>query len=105
MDDIKEFGMKKLQLMVAACFLSVPAAAYALDLSAARAAGAVCEQPDGYVRAVKDDAQVKALVVEVNARRRAEYTRISKQNNQPVSVVGQLATPQILAGGGVKVCP
>ena len=31
----------------------------------------------------------------VNAKRKAKYGEISKQNGQPVDVVGKLAAPQI----------
>lgn len=78
---------------LAAAMLASPA--LALDLHAARASGAVAETPEGYIKAVKSSPEVDALVGEVNAKRRAEYERISKQNGQPVDVVGKLAAPQI----------
>ena len=69
--------------------------AFALDLQGARSSGAVAETASGYIKAVKSSAEVNALVTEVNAKRKAEYTRISKENGQSVEVVGQLAAPQI----------
>jgi uncharacterized protein YdbL (DUF1318 family) len=78
--------------MVAALF-AMPAAA--LDLHSARATGLVAETAEGYIKAVKPSAEVNALVAEVNAKRRAEYARISAENGQPIDVVGKLAAPQI----------
>lgn len=81
---------------VAAMLVAMPA--LALDLHAARAQGQIGEKLDGYVTALKPSSEVNALVSSVNAKRRAEYTKISKQNGEPVDVVGKLAAPQILQG-------
>lgn len=78
-------------------FLTLLAApAFALDLQAARAQGAVGEELSGYVSALKPGAEVSALVAEVNGRRTQEYARISKTNGQPVDVVAKLAAAQII---------
>lgn len=87
-------------VLVAAIALVLAAPAYALDLHSARASGVVAETSEGYIKAVKPSAEVNALVSEVNAKRRAEYERISKQNGQPVDVVGKLAAPQIMKNAG-----
>jgi uncharacterized protein len=79
--------------VVATALFALPA--FALDLQSARSSGAVAETASGYIKAVKPSADVSALVAEVNAKRKAEYTRISKENGQSVEVVGQLAAPQI----------
>jgi uncharacterized protein YdbL (DUF1318 family) len=86
--------MKKLVLALLIATVSA-SAAHALDLRSARASGVVAETPEGYIKAVKPSAEVSALVAEVNAKRRAEYTRISKQNGQSVELVGRLAAPEI----------
>lgn len=70
--------------------------AFALDLHQARGAGQVGEKADGYVTALSSTAEVKALVADVNAKRSVEYTRISKENGQPVDVVAKLAAQQII---------
>ncbi len=82
--------------MVVAALIAIPA--LAMDLHEARSVGLVGEKADGYVSALKPSAEVNALVSQVNAKRRAEYTRISKQNGQAVDVVGKLAAPQIVEG-------
>lgn len=88
--------MKKLLTLAAIALISLPA--FALDLHSARGSGAVGELPTGYVKALKPSAEVDALVATVNAKRRAEYERISKENGQPVDVVGKLAAPEIAKG-------
>lgn len=89
--------MKRIALavMFAAAFA---ASAWALDLHTARANSSVGEKADGYVAALKSTPDVQALVAEVNAKRKAEYARISKQNGQSVDVVAKLAAQQIIGG-------
>ena len=82
--------------MMAIALIAAPA--LALDLHSARSQGLVGEKADGYVAAITPSAEVNELVNEVNAKRRAEYTRISKQNGQSVDVVSKLAAPQIQQG-------
>lgn len=79
-------------------FLAIAVAfpAFALDLKQARMAGSVGEKLDGYVAAVKPSAEVDALVVEVNAKRKQEYARISAENGQSVAVVAKVAAEQII---------
>lgn len=81
---------------LAALLFATPAAA--LELHDARTGGMIGEKADGYVTALKPAADVNALVDSVNSRRRAEYEKISKQNGQPVNVVGQVAAEQIING-------
>lgn len=78
--------------------LLIAGQAFAMDLSQARAQGIVGEKLDGYVGAVTGSAEAGAVVDEVNARRRAEYEKISAQNGQPVSVVGKVAAETIING-------
>ncbi|MEE4360757.1 MAG: YdbL family protein [Pseudomonadales bacterium] len=68
-------------------------AASALELSDAKARGLVGEQLDGYLGVVKPpaSAELQALVDSVNARRRAEYSRIADANGITLEVVRQLA--------------
>ncbi len=74
--------------------------AFALDLHQARNSGMVGEKLDGYVAPLKTTPEVSALVADVNAKRKQEYERISKQNGQPVDVVAKLAAAQIVTGLG-----
>mgnify|MGYP000700479684 CR=1 FL=1 len=92
--------MKSFAPMIVLAALMAASPAFALDLHGARAQGLVTETPDGFVKAAKSSPEVDALVADVNAKRRAEYERISKQNGQPVDVVGRLAAPQIAKQAG-----
>jgi uncharacterized protein YdbL (DUF1318 family) len=76
-----------------AVLLCTAGVAVAVELADAKAAGQVGERPDGYLGLVHDDApaEVKALVDDVNAKRRAEYAKIAAQNDTSVDVVGTLA--------------
>jgi uncharacterized protein len=67
--------------------------AWALTLDQAKEAGLVGEDASGYIAAVaaKPSSEVKALVDDINARRRAEYERIAAANNIGVEDVEKLA--------------
>ena len=90
----------KLRYVTLLILLSTLAAfpAFALDLHQARSSGMIGEKLDGYATALKATPEVTALVAEVNAKRRQEYARISKQNGQSVDVVAKLAAAQIING-------
>jgi uncharacterized protein YdbL (DUF1318 family) len=80
--------------------LALVGAAAALDLDGAKAAGLVGEKPDGYVEVVSPNAsaEVKALVADVNAKRRAAYARIAQQNGAPLADVAALAGKKLVEG-------
>lgn len=72
--------------------------AWAAALDDAKAAGLVGERPDGYLGLVDPNAPpaVKQLVDSVNAKRKAEYTRIAKQNGTAVDAVAALAGAKLI---------
>lgn len=71
--------------------------AFAISLDDARAKGLVGERLDGYVGAVSGaDADVQALINEVNAGRKAEYTKIAAKNGQNLSVVEKLSAGKLI---------
>ncbi len=87
--------------LIAAFFaigLFLASQAFAMDLSQARAQGLVGETLDGYIAAVTASAEANAVVSDINARRREEYAKISKDNGQPVAVVGKVAAERIIGG-------
>jgi uncharacterized protein YdbL (DUF1318 family) len=71
----------------------LPLAAHAVTLEEAKAQGLVGEDASGYLAAVssKPDRDVRALVADVNAKRRAEYERIAEDNGIDVADVEALA--------------
>ncbi|KAA9132648.1 DUF1318 domain-containing protein [Marinihelvus fidelis] len=62
---------------------------FAMDLGQAKSEGLVGEKPDGYLGLVDSGASsdVRALVQDVNAKRRANYQRIAKQQGAPLAEV------------------
>ncbi len=87
--------MKKLFLVSAIAISLSFSAAYALSLQEAREQGLLRENPDGYVSVVKSSGDASALAAQVNAQRKTEYRRISKENGQPVDVVAKIAAGEI----------
>ena len=72
------------------------------EIDAAKQAGVVGEQVDGYLGLVRDDvpAEVKALVDEVNTRRRTAYAALAAKNGAPVEAVSRLAGEKLIARAG-----
>ncbi len=90
--------MKRMILSAFVVFsLASAAPAFALDLAQARSAGLVGEKTDGYIATVQATPEAQALVIDVNARRKTEYERISKENGQAVDLVAKLAAEQIIS--------
>ena len=83
-------------LVAAGAIMIVAGPAFAMDLASARASGVVGEKTTGYVAVIKESAEADALVAEVNARRKAEYAKISAANSQPIAIVAKLAAEQII---------
>jgi len=63
----------------------------AADLTSAKNAGLIGEQANGYIGFVKTaPADVKALVKDVNAKRKARYTKIAKSKKIALSDVAKI---------------
>lgn len=86
-------------LLLCALGLAAAPAAAALDLETARAQGLVGEQTDGYVGLVRGQGsdEARRLVAEVNARRRAHYEQIAREQGTPVAAVAALAGQKLIA--------
>jgi uncharacterized protein YdbL (DUF1318 family) len=74
------------------------ASASAADLSQAKAAGQVGERLDGYLGTVSATApaEVRALVQDINQRRRLEYQRIAEKNGVSVDQVARLTAKKVI---------
>jgi uncharacterized protein YdbL (DUF1318 family) len=81
--------------LISVIALTISFSANALDLQQARSQGIIGEQADGFVKVLKASAEAEKLANEVNAARKQEYQRISKENGQPVDVVGKVAAVEI----------
>ena len=95
--------MTKKHSWLAALVLAIALPALALDLREARTTGVVGERADGYIAAVqeKPSEDVKRLVSEVNAKRRAAYEEIAQRNGTPVEAVAALAGQKLMANAPV----
>ncbi|MBB6505957.1 hypothetical protein F4693_002954 [Sphingomonas endophytica] len=80
--------MKSLVLIAALAAVAVPVAAWAQRdpaYAAARAAGEVGEQPDGYLGVVgSGSASLRALVSNINIQRKAAYTQKAQASGATV---------------------
>lgn len=87
-------------LAASLCFGWPAASVAASDLDAAKAAGWVGERPDGYVGLVPSSnppSSARALVDDINQRRRAHYQEIAKREGTDVDVVAALAGKKLIA--------
>ncbi len=89
--------MRKVTLSLLALTVLWAVPALELDLQGARKSGQIAENASGYAVALDQSPEVGKLVADVNAKRKAEYMRISKENGQPVDVVAKLAAEQVIA--------
>ena len=73
--------MKRIIIALILLFSLNPA--WALDISDAKGRGLVGEANNGYLAAVQEpaSAEVKALIADVNAKRRAQFKQTAKNNN------------------------
>ena len=80
-------------LTLALTLIMLSPAAFALTLQEAKAQGLVGEGRDGYVGFVASSvpADVRAMVEDVNAQRRARYQEIARENGISVSQVAAVA--------------
>lgn len=74
-----------MKTLIKVCLLSLALmmhGAFAADLKTAKDQGWVGEQTNGYLGLVKGDApaEVKALVIDVNGQRKAQFTQIATKN-------------------------
>jgi uncharacterized protein YdbL (DUF1318 family) len=88
--------MRIAPVLLALVLWTLPAAAASLD--EAKAAGQVGERIDGYLGVVDAGApgDVRALVDEVNAKRRAQYEQIAQKQGAPLAAVAQIAGKKLI---------
>jgi len=93
-------AIRAVGLAIATVLLLVAGApsARADELDSAKAAGQVGERPDGYLGVVSPSAQpaAKQLVEDVNAKRKAKYAEIAKQNGTAVDAVAALMGAKLI---------
>ncbi|QSX31392.1 YdbL family protein [Shewanella cyperi] len=86
--------MKKLLLLLVSALLAFQA--MAMDLHQAKSMGYLGEQNDGYLGLVKANDEARAIMDEVNAKRRAHYQKIAAQNQISTEDVAKLAAEKAI---------
>jgi len=93
-------AIRAVGLAIAAVLLLVAVApsARADELDSAKAAGQVGERPDGFLGVVNAGAPpaIQQLVANINAKRKAKYAEIAKQNGTAVDAVAALAGGKLI---------
>ena len=84
--------MKRLFTILFASMLFAMAPVYAMDLNQAKSSGLVGETPSGYLQAVTGPTpEVKALIKNINDKRKAQYKNIAEANGTSMETVEQMA--------------
>ncbi|MFG5978340.1 YdbL family protein [Salmonella enterica subsp. enterica serovar Montevideo] len=69
---------------------------WALTLDEARTQGRVGETLNGYLVALKNDAETQKLVLDINHARRASYQQLADSNHLPVEEVAKMAGQKLV---------
>jgi uncharacterized protein YdbL (DUF1318 family) len=87
-----------ISILLVFALLAVPAGVALADpLADAKRAGSVGERPDGYLGMVGNaSAEVRALVQDINGKRRQKYGAIAKKNGTSVATVAALAGAKLV---------
>jgi len=84
--------MKKIICSLIFGLILLTGIAHALDLRSAKTQGLVGETATGYLAPVNSSNQtVQTLIADINAKRKAHYQGIAKDNKTPLQTVEQLA--------------
>ena len=85
-------NIKQCLTFILSCCLLVSASSWAISIKDAKDQGLVGENAQGYIEAVKDaNTEVKALIVEVNGKRKVNYGKIAKKQGLTLQQIEQVA--------------
>ena len=82
---------KKLNIITLVSAVCMSFSAWAISLDDAKNQGLVGEDSSGYLGLVVQNAEAKAVVDDINAKRKAQYLKLAKKNNLSLSQVEALA--------------
>ena len=81
---------KQIIILISLIFLGC-GSVWAIDIKTAKNQGLVGETQNGYVAAVKAPTnEVKALIKDVNGKRKAKFEQIAKKNNTTTEAVAKI---------------
>ena len=72
---------KKLNIITLVSAVCMSFSAWAISLDDAKNQGLVGEDSSGYLGLVVQNAEAKAVVDDINAKRKAQYLKLAKKNN------------------------
>ncbi|EFO0999612.1 YdbL family protein [Escherichia albertii] len=88
--------MKKILLVVVWIISLMSSNVMALTLNEARSQGRVGETLNGYLVALKTDAETQTLVKDINEARNRSYQQLAKQNNLSTEDIAKLAGQKLV---------
>ncbi|EJA6722986.1 YdbL family protein [Salmonella enterica] len=88
--------MKKYLMLWGLMLSLLTPSVWALTLEEARTQGRVGETLNGYLVALKNDAETQKLVLEINLARRASYQQLADSNHLPVDEVAKMAGQKLV---------
>ncbi|EJC3189367.1 YdbL family protein [Salmonella enterica] len=88
--------MKKYLILWVLTLSLLTPSVWALTLDEARTQGRVGETLNGYLEALKNDAETQKLVLDINHARRASYQQLADRNHLPVDEVAKMAGQKLV---------
>ncbi|END1360819.1 YdbL family protein [Salmonella enterica] len=88
--------MKKYLILWVLTLSLLTPSVWALTLDEARTQGRVGETLNGYLMALKNDAETQKLVLDINHARRASYQQLADSNHLPVDEVAKMAGQKLV---------
>ncbi|HCJ6319806.1 TPA: YdbL family protein [Citrobacter sedlakii] len=88
--------MKRTLLLTTLILSLLSGNALALTLNEARTQGRVGETLNGYLVALKEDAETRTLVKEINQVRSVSYQQLAESHNIPVEEVAKMAGQKLV---------
>ncbi|EAR4839296.1 YdbL family protein [Salmonella enterica] len=88
--------MKKYLILWVLTLSLLTPSVWALTLDEARTQGRVGETLNGYLVALKNDAETQKLVLDINHARRASYQQLADSNHLPVDEVSKMAGQKLV---------
>ncbi|EAN3608525.1 DUF1318 domain-containing protein [Salmonella enterica] len=88
--------MKKYLILWVLTLSLLTPSVWALTLDEARTQGRVGETLNGYLVALKNDAETQKLVLDINHARRASYQQLADSNHLPMDEVAKMAGQKLV---------
>ncbi len=88
--------MKKYLILWVLTLSLLTPSVWAITLDEARTQGRVGETLNGYLVALKNDAETQKLVLDINHARRASYQQLADSNHLPVDEVAKMAGQKLV---------